>query len=160
VVDGSGAGNFASNAIQAVHQPADAYQAWATLHGVDGSPAGQLDDDDRDGIAQLLEFAFNLDPSLSDGAVYDPARLPAAGLPRMVVGAGPLLSLQYLRRKGTSGLTYTPQFGPSPADFTDATGTPAVEDLGVDWERVTVADPAGSGVTKRFGRVVVTLAPP
>ena len=158
VVDGSGDGNLASNAIIVLGQ--SAYLQWAALHGVDGTAATQLADEDGDGIAKILEFAFNLDPSTADVSIYDPGLHPGAGLPRMIVAPGPLLSLQYLRRKGDTGLTYMPQFGPSPGAFTDATGPPLVEDLDSQWERVTIADPASTGAAKRFGRVVVTMSPP
>jgi len=158
VVDGTGLGNFASNAIVVVGS--SAYQQWAALHGVDGTTASQLADEDRDGIAKLLEFAFNLDPSASDVSIYDPAQFPAAGLPRMVMSPGPLLTLQYVRRKGATGLTYTPQFGSSPGAFTNAASTPLIESLDAEWERVTIADPAGPGAAKRFGRVLVTMSPP
>lgn len=156
VVDGGGDGNLASNSIIVVGQ--SPYHRWAALHGVDVTLATQLADEDGDGIPKLLEFAFNLDPSLADQTIYNPGLVPGSGLPRMVVTPGPLLSLQYLRRKGDSGLTYTPQFGSSPGAFSDATGTPLVESVDATWERVTIADPGGSGAPKRFGRVVVTLA--
>jgi uncharacterized repeat protein (TIGR03806 family) len=158
VVNDTGAGNFASNSIFVVGS--SAYLQWASLHGVDGTASGELADEDGDGIAKLLEFAFNLDPSVADVAIYNPAQLPGAGLPRMIVSPGPVLSLQYLRRKGDTGLIYTPQFGSSADAFTDATGTPVVESINAEWERVTIADPAGPGASKRFGRVVVTMAPP
>lgn len=38
---------------------ADAYGAWATLHGVTGGKGG---DDDNDNVSNLLEFATNADP--------------------------------------------------------------------------------------------------
>ena len=158
VVNGTGAGSYPSNTILAIGP--DPYAQWTSLHGVDGTVAGQLADGDGDGMANLLEFAFNLNPTASDVRIYDPAQLPGAGLPRMIMGPGPMLSLQYLRRKGGAGLTYTPQFGASPGAFVDAIGTPVIESLNADWERVTIADPAGPGTGKRFGRVVVTMSSP
>jgi len=158
VVNGTGAGSYPSNTILVIGP--DPYAQWTSLHGVDGTVAGQLADGDGDGMANLLEFAFNLNPTVSDVRIYDPAQLPGAGLPRMIMGPGPMLSLQYLRRKGGAGLTYTPQFGASPGAFVDAIGTPVIESLNADWERVTIADPAGPGTGKRFGRVVVTMSSP
>jgi hypothetical protein len=67
--------------------------------------------------------------------------------------------LQYLRRKDVPGLSYTPQFGSQLNDFADAPGTPLIESIDADWERVTLPDPGG-GAPVRFGRVVVALAPP
>ena len=78
----------------------------------------------------------------------------------MIVSPGPALSLQYLRRKGVAGLSYTPQFGATLDDFADAAGPPLIESMDADWERVTIADPAGSGPPQRFGRVVVIMGAP
>ncbi|WP_193211045.1 Ig-like domain-containing protein [Luteolibacter marinus] len=161
-VDGGGAGNHVSNEVFVSYRTP--YEQWAFDHGVDGSAGSQLADEDHDGIEKLLEFAFNLDPSLSDRATYDPGVLPGSGLPRLVMAAeapgGPQLALQYLRRKGVAGLTYEPQFGATLDDFGAATGAPVVEDLGEEWERVTISDAAGAGAPLRFGRVVVTMTPP
>ena len=130
---------------------------------MDGTAASQLSDEDGDGIAKLLEYAFNLDPSGADHGVYDPGVVPGSGLPRMIVTpgdpSGKLLSLQFLRRKN-SGLTYTAQFGADLDDFVPALAPPLVESIDSTWERVTVADPGGSGPARRYGRVAVTMAPP
>jgi len=161
-VDAGGAGNFPSNPITVIRRTP--YEQWAFWHGVDGTEASQLDDEDRDGIAKLLEFAFNLDPSSADHAVFDPAVIPGSGLPRMVVTpgdpSGRLLSLQFLRRKGVAGLGYVAQFGASLDNLADAPGPPLIETIDGTWERVTIADPGGAGPERRFGRVVVTMAPP
>jgi hypothetical protein len=158
VTDGEGAGNFPSNPIRVTHRTP--YEQWAFEAGLDGSTGSQLADEDTDGIAKLLEFAFNLDPAKPDAASYDPAVLPGSGLPRMMVGPGPVLSLQYLRRRGVAGLVYTPQFGSTLDDFAGTSAVGLVEPVDDDWERVTISDPAVSGAPCRFGRVVVTLAPP
>jgi hypothetical protein len=130
---------------------------------VDGTEASQLSDEDGDGIAKLLEYAFNLDPADADHGAYDPAVIPGSGLPRMIVTpgdpSGKLLSLQFLRRKNAS-LTYIAQFGADLDDFIAATAPPLVESIDSTWERVTIADPGGSGPARRYGRVVVTMAPP
>ncbi|MCW1925141.1 Ig-like domain-containing protein [Luteolibacter arcticus] len=156
VLDSAGSGNHASETYTVGFRTP--YEDWALDHETNGSAASQLADEDVDGIAKLLEFAFNLDPASSDRATYDPAVIPGAGLPRMIVGEGPALSLQYLRRKGVAGLSYTAQFGSSLDDFANATGTAVVESIDASWERVTILD--SSGGASRFGRVVVTLAAP
>jgi uncharacterized repeat protein (TIGR03806 family) len=157
-VDAGGAGNHPSNPLTVIHR--SPYEQWAFDFGTDGAAASQLADEDGDGVVKLLEFAFNLDPTEADMAVYDPSVIPGSGLPRMVVGPGPVLSLQYLQRTDVPGLSYTPQFGTTLEDFVAAGGVPLIEDLGGNWERVTIVDPAGSGSPVRFGRVVVTLDPP
>jgi mono/diheme cytochrome c family protein len=160
-VDSGGAGNFASNPLTVIYRTP--YEQWAFDHGVDGTALSQLSDEDGDGIAKLLEYAFNLDPSHTDQGIYDPGVIPGSGLPRMIVTpgdpAGKLLSLQFLRRKN-SGLIYTAQFGSGLDDFAPANTPPQVENIDSIWERVTVADPGGSGPARRYGRVAVTMAPP
>ena len=162
VLDASSAGNHASDPLSVIYRTA--YEHWALDHEVDGSTGSQLADEDGDGIAKLLEFAFNLNPTASDSSVYDPLEIPGSGLPRMITApgdpSGKLLSLQYLRRKGVAGLNYTPQFGSILTDFTDAPSPPVVESIDDEWERVTVPDPGGAGPDRRFGRVVVTMDPP
>jgi uncharacterized repeat protein (TIGR03806 family) len=159
--DAGGAGNFASNPLTVFYRTP--YEQWAFDHGVDGTEASQLSDEDGDGIAKLLEYAFNLDPADADHGAYDPAVIPGSGLPRMIVApgdpSGKLLSLQFLRRKNAS-LTYIAQFGADLDDFIAATAPPLVESIDSTWERVTIADPGGSGPARRYGRVVVTMAPP
>jgi len=161
-IDSSSAGNHASDPLVVIYRTA--YEQWATGHGVDGTEASQLADEDQDGIAKLLEFAFNLNPSVSDRAIFDPGEIPGSGLPRMITSpgapTGQLLSLQYLRRKGVAGLEYHPQFGSLLDDFADASSTPVVESIDAAWERVTIPDPGGAGPARRFGRVVVTMDPP
>jgi hypothetical protein len=157
VLDPGGSSNHASETYVVSFRTA--YEDWALGHGVNGSSASQLGDEDGDGIAKLLEFAFNLDPSAADRLTYDPAVVPGMGLPRMVVGPGPALGLQYLRRKGVPGLSYTAQFGASLDDFASSGGTPVVESIDSTWERVTISDVGGASAPARFGRVVVALAP-
>ncbi|WP_367874831.1 Ig-like domain-containing protein [Luteolibacter sp. Populi] len=161
VTDSGGAANFASNPLTVTYRTP--YEEWAFVNGVDGSGDSQLSDEDGDGIAKLLEFAFNLNPASADLAEFDPAIIPGSGLPRMVVTpgdpSGQLLSLQFLRRKNAN-LTYTAQFGSSLEDFSGAGGSPVVEEINSTWERVTIADPAGGLSGQRFGRVLVIMSPP
>ncbi len=153
--DVAGGGNFASDPAYISYR--SPYQQWAFDWGIDGSDLAQTADGDGDGISNLLEFAFNLNPAKVDAATYDPAVVPGAGLPQMVVADGPVLSLQYLRRNDTPGLVYQAQFGNSVASFATSAAAPLVEDLGGGWERVTVADTGGPGAPRRFGRVRVSL---
>lgn len=156
----SGNGNHASDPVAVVFRTH--YQHWAIVRGVDDTPATRLLDEDGDGVPKLLEFAFNLNPAVADGRPFDPDASPLAGLPRALLdeeGGSPRLSLQFLRRKNATGLSYTPQFGSSPADLSAPGGAPVIESLGADWERVTVPDTADDA-PRRFGRVRVTLDSP
>ncbi len=160
VIDTTGAGNFGSNSLAVTYR--NSYTQWAFDHSVSGTDGSQLADEDGDGIAKLLEYAFNLDPAKADSALYHPTTQPSSGLPRMSVvpgvPVGQQLVLQYLRRKAVPGLSYTPQFSSSLTNYTNATGAPLVESINAGWDRVTIGD-TGSGST-RFGRVVITLSPP
>ncbi|MFD0895176.1 discoidin domain-containing protein [Luteolibacter ambystomatis] len=160
VTSASANGNDASDPISVIYRTA--FEQWAFSHDTDGSPGSRLADDDGDGVPKLLEFSFNLDPTLSDRRSLDLTSSPTAGLPRMIVNpesGGQRLWLQYLRRKNVAGLTYTPQFGSSLNDFSDATGSSIVESLDADWDRVRVPDMAPASSGRRFGRVKVTLSP-
>ncbi len=164
VTNGSGTGNFESNQVDVFFR--SPYEQWALDHGVDGSIGAMSSDDDHDNIEQLLEFAFNLDPVAADWKIHDPAVDPPSGLPRMVViedSSGPVIRLQYLRRKSIPGLSYEAQFGSSLDSLAGPGSTTVVEDLTPqwpDWERVTVDDPGPAGQTRRFGRVRVNLEQP
>ncbi len=165
VFDAGGAGNYESNTIRVTYR--SAYEQWALDYGVDGTPASMKSDADHDGVCQLLEFAFNLNPNVPDGAVYDPAVDPPSGLPRLVVipagPAGRTITLQYLRRQGIPELIYHSEFGSSPEDFADSGSIAVVDDLAPawpGWQRVTVSEAIPAGDSKRFGRVRVTLNQP
>ena len=116
-------------------------------------------DPDHDGLINLLERAFNLNPNQPALPILT-AGTGTTGLPLIRrTGQPPVFSIQYLRRKASanSGLTYSPQFCPNltdsaPGGWTAATGTEIVESIDSEWERVTVEANA-SGDEKRFGRV-------
>lgn len=158
VVSTSGNGNYASDTLVVVYRTA--YEHWAVQHGVEGSPAAQLSDEDGDGLQKVLEFAFNLDPSKPDLKTLDPAHAEAGGLPKLMPIEQGHMALQFLRRKNVPGLSYVPQFGSTLGDLLPTNAVPVVESLDDNWERVTVPDsgaPANS--PKRFGRVKVIMLP-
>ncbi len=118
-------------------------------------------DPDHDGLLNLLERAFNLNPNQPALPILI-ANSGTTGLPLIRrTGSPPVFSIQYLRRKASanSGLIYTPQFCSSltdsgPNGWATATGTETVQSIDSEWERVTVEENA-SGNEKRFGRVKV-----
>jgi hypothetical protein len=74
--------------------PATDYAGWAAFYGLTG---GQTGDDDHDGLSNLAEYAFGLDPK--DGASIQ----PITSLPAPSLG-----TLTYTRRKAALiGMTYT-----------------------------------------------------
>ncbi|HEX2749572.1 MAG TPA: lamin tail domain-containing protein, partial [Verrucomicrobiales bacterium] len=136
--------------------------AWETSHGLNaGNAADALLDGDHDGISNLLEYSFNLNPQVSDGAPLTPggnSGMPVAQL--VPVAGGKVLEVTFLRRKppGGSHLELTAQFS---GDLNSWTGglTPTVTSVDADMEKVTVRDSVfGSGV-RRFVRVSVAVLP-
>ena len=119
-------------------------------------------DPDHDGVASLIEYAFNLDPKVAGPPVYLVAGAGStAGLPAVNLiddGSGQRrLRIEYLRRVA-AGLTYTPEFagGLAPEDWAPATGPITVTPINADWERCVVEDSQGTAdAACRFGRVAV-----
>ncbi len=156
-----------STAVQIYPPPADPGLTWKQRNfGSNVSNpliSAWIADPDHDGLANLLERAFNLNPNqpalpiLITGA-------GTAGLPNIRstgTGASRRLIIEYLRRKATNnpGLSYIPQFSPDlGAAWQDFAGTETVQSIDTEWERVTVEDPT-TGEPKRFGRVKVVAGP-
>lgn len=142
------------------------YSAWQRLYFTPaqiGIPAttGPLADFDGDGIANLLEFALNLDPSFNGQTTLVPDT-GLRGLPLVnaeTMASADHVTIEFVRRTGTSGsgLTYTPQFSSDLNDW-QAVGTETVVTINPRWERVKIVDPLTTGgATKRFARVKVGL---
>lgn len=125
------------------------------------SIAGWNADPDNDGVPNLLERAFNLNPLASGNPVLSPdtgtSGLPAVSTTQGL--SGPVLSIQYLRLKAFTnpGISYIPEYSSVLDDqaWSAASGTEAVESIDSNWERVTVTDSVISTPSTRFGRVRV-----
>jgi hypothetical protein len=144
----------------------ESFVAWQKLYF---SPAqiatplttGALGDFDTDGFSNLLEFAFNLDPSFNERAEMI-AGSGLRGLPlvrRETLSGAERLTVEFVRRTVSSGasLTYNPQFS-SDMSVWEAVGTVTVTAINPRWERVKVVDSLTIGDTpKRFSRVKVNL---
>jgi hypothetical protein len=145
----------------------ESFSAWQRLYF---SPAeialpmttGPLADFDNDGITNLLEFAFNLDPSFNERATMLP-NTGLRGLPVVsveTISGADHVTIEFVRRIGGSGsgLSYTPQFSSDLSDW-QAVGTETMVAINPRWERVKIVDPLTTGsTTKRFARVKVALA--
>jgi hypothetical protein len=119
-------------------------------------------DADGDGIATLIEYAFNLDPRIQDPGLVLGAVGSTAGLPRVypVIDAQGhrRLRMEFLRRIG-SGLVYEPLFSSSLQPGSWVSGAADVEVVWDDdvWERCVVDDDELTpGPDVRFGRVRVS----
>ncbi len=136
------------------------YIIWANSHSLTGTNALTSADPDLDGIPNIVEFACNLDPNVSDAKP-----LGTNGVSGLPVGkynvAGNYLEVEYLRRKGSAAtnLTYTVQFAKTPTGPTwSPSVSPVITPIDSEWERVKTRDIV-TGATNRFGKVVVTYQP-
>ena len=150
--------------------PAESFASWE--HGyftpsdiANSAVSGPGADPDGDGIPNLLEFAFNLDPTFPEPVVMT-AGTGLRGLPliqvEQVSGTDRRLTVEFVRRTSASGsgINYAVQFATSlGADATWAPGgTESVTAISARWERVKVTDSlsAGNGTPVRFARVAVS----
>ena len=145
----------------------ESYSAWQRFYFTPTQIAtpqtsGALGDFDNDGFSNLLEFAFNLDPSFNERATMI-AATGLRGLPlvlRETLSGADHVTIEFVRRTVGSGagLSYLPQFS-SDLNTWEAVGTVSVTAINSRWERVKVVDPLTTGDTpKRFARVKVNLA--
>jgi len=122
-----------------------------------------LADPDGDGSQNLVEYAFNSNPTT-------PSSLPIVagtgigGLPLVRlenIEGRDRLTIEFVRRKSSTNpqIIYTPEFSSTLAvgDWLPG-GLITVTSIDASWERVKIVDADLPG-TKRFGRVRVTLLP-
>ncbi len=131
------------------------WQNWIANSAADATLDGE-----QDGANNLLEFAFNLNPQLSDIAASTvTSGLPTAQL--VTVPGGQSLEVTFLRRKppGGSTLTYAAQFS---SDLTawSAGLAPTITSVDAEWERIVVRDSAPAASGRRCVRVTVTTVQP
>lgn len=149
--------------------PAESFADWQHLYFtpdqlLDDNVSGPNADPDSDGVPNLLEYAFNLDPTCAEPAPMS-VDTGLRGLPLIQLEAvSPTenrLTVQFVRRTAASGsgLTYTAEFATNLAtgDW-QASGTESITAINARWERVKVTDsiPADGNSLQRFARVVVT----
>ncbi|MCW1921767.1 FG-GAP repeat protein [Luteolibacter arcticus] len=165
---GESAAEGSAHSFRAVVNPTQP-QRWRHSYFANVDSAGDAADDadpDHDGVVNLLERAFSLDPTKSGGVV--PVTVGQSGsLPVMLLSeeeeGKPVLSLEYLRRTNVVDheLTYAPQFsstleeGEGSGWFTPA-GPEVVTPIDSFWERVTIRDIPPTDASARLGRVKVT----
>jgi hypothetical protein len=128
----------------------DSYENWAIRHF--GSPlaveAQRFADDDRDGYANLLEFALG----------FDPAVVESGALLETTVEPGGILTLSYFRSYLPEGVTITPEVSSDLLTWQIGPGVLKETLLGstVDGEFVQVEDLfVPDGRTPRFLRLRV-----
>jgi hypothetical protein len=134
-------------------------EAVAATSGLTGSNAlpGALPF--KDGVPNLLKYAFNMNLSGPDARTLTTASgtagLPWAGLAESA--SGPVFRIEYLRRKG-SGLHYVPKVSSNLDNFVPMIGDVTTSEISPEWERVIIEAPWNPASTpKLFGRVEVSL---
>lgn len=160
---------FPAADVQQVLTVNSVYESWAG-EGF-AKPLTQIlpgDDQDLDGLSNLLEFAFGTDPTIPTPGLlaYSGGTVIAPGQPLIVDEAGNFHAV-FARRKDyvAAGLTYTPQFSAdlSP-DWTTSSSIPGPEATNGIIDAVKIPFPAtvptpGGDKEARFFRVGVTLSP-
>ncbi len=150
--------------------PPEAYLNWLSLYFTpaqmaDPNITGRTADPDGDGITNLLEFAYNLDPTYGEAPMMA-AGTGLRGLPLIQTETLPdgstQLTVEFVRRTtaGRPRITYTAQFAASSASGTphwQAGGTQSVTSINARWDRVKVTDTVTTapGSPARLARVVV-----
>lgn len=140
------------------------FPAWQTLYFspaqiADLSVSGPLADPDGDGVANLLEFALNLDPTFAEPAAMTP-NTGLRGLPTVrveTISGVDRLTIEFVRRTAASGsgLTYLPEFSSDLTTWSSGVTT-TVTTINSRWERVKMQDPIVPVDGRRFARLRVT----
>jgi formylglycine-generating enzyme required for sulfatase activity len=145
--------------LEVLPSAASAYDTWIFSAGYTGDDAERGATPQNDGVANILKFAFNLDPSIPDVRSLVPGAGHLSGLPCAAVselpGGGKALVIEYIRRKASTnpGITYRVQFSSDLQNWVDESLPEIVEPINATWERVFVTDNPPPGSSRRMGRV-------
>lgn len=122
-------------------------------------------DDDSDGIPNILEYAFNLNPidNNNDVIVLNNGNRGMMGLPLIQhtnTSESSNLILKYLKKTNTEDLNYIPEFSSDLELWTPGNNQAKSEIINNYWELITLEDTPETGINnKRFGRVRVVYDP-
>ncbi|MBK8094516.1 MAG: immunoglobulin domain-containing protein [Verrucomicrobiaceae bacterium] len=127
VVIASSAGTVTSSSATLIIN--DPVALWADANGLNPATTGlSTADPDSDGLTNLLEFAFGMNPSSSSIGTFAISgnTLTQTGLPS--VNMGTTITARFIRRKthATDGLIYTPQFSANLTTWENSATTPTV----------------------------------
>ncbi|MEO5714035.1 MAG: choice-of-anchor tandem repeat GloVer-containing protein [Luteolibacter sp.] len=150
--------------VQRAYVPVTGFDAWiqpfnAAAPTGDSGPLGDLD---HDGVINLFEYAFNMNPLASGYGLLEPGS-GTGGLPIALItndGATRRLEIEYVRRKASTlpGIGYRAEFAEALAGPWNAApvARESVTPIDAGWERVRVpADKTFGTEPKYFGRVRV-----
>jgi len=140
--------------------PSSGYYAWSHFPTV-GAPENNFD---NDGLTNLLEYAFDTNPTVAQGNVISVSGSTVTrGAPTVRITNTPGdvdFRVLFGRRTDATGLTYTVQFSGDMTTWVNSNAVPTVLSTDGAEQAVTVPYPFFVAAKKaRFFRVVVTLAP-
>ncbi len=123
--------------------------------------AGELADTDRDGVVNLLEYAFGGNPTIASQVSADHGGTLVPSVAIASVGAQRFLEIRFYRRTHSQPIEvgYEAQFSNSlhDADWQTQPMIQSVQSVDANWELVTVRDQEPiSAQMKRFARVKVS----
>ena len=135
----------------------DAYTAWASSHGL---VVGNLtEDSDLDSVPDLLEYAFNLNPTNRDerAALVGQAGWPRWKFPPEVE----CLEVEFLRRKNDPALRYETWFSDQlRSGWSSGPSLASVSPVNGGWERVRIVEDVEAGERPSgFGMMSVERTP-
>jgi lysophospholipase L1-like esterase len=144
--------------------PPTIYETWTAQFALTGVNTLLTTDSDSDGLSNLLEFAYGLDPTVmySEVIVVAEGAISERGAPRLAMAntqTGVDLRVIYGRRKdrAATGLSYAVQFSADLVSWVTSTATPTVLADDGTVEAVSVPYPFFvNGRKARFFHVVVT----
>ena len=113
------------------------YAAWVASYGLTGPDANPGTSLPRDGISNLLRYAFNITPSVNSPASIQPG-VGNSGLPyivRIITPSGPVLRYEHVRRRGAT-LIYTPKKSTDLIAWIPLTSVPTISNIDALWERI------------------------
>lgn len=135
------------------------FHNWAASSGLSGANLAPTANPAGDGVENLLKYAFNMDPTMSDVDELTPGS-GTSGLPTYDTtgsGASSFFRYEFIRRIG-SGLIYSPKKSSDLLNWPNLTSTPTVTPIDANWERVVHLEPFdGTIIEELFGRVDVAL---
>ena len=139
--------------------PDGAYGAWAAAGSLSGTDAAAGAIPHKDGVPNILKYAFNMNPSGPDVRLLQPGT-GTAGLPFTTIvqsTTGSVFHVEFIRR--TSGdLSYAPMISTDLVSYQPMTGDTTVVAINADWERVVIRKPFDAAIAPRlFASVKVTL---
>jgi hypothetical protein len=131
---------------------------WADLNlpdslGYTAADRDPLANPAKDGLANLLKFAFGLDPSAS-------AAIPPFSVSTVTQNGHQYLAITYRHNKNATGITITVESSPSLASgsWSEVTTTPQITPIDSDTEQVTVVSPYSiTDLNRQFLHIVVKL---